>query len=213
MEDNNQQFLEISQLIELHSSKKSELETLREALIMERAQSDVQSKLEALTLQIEQEEMMIRNWLSQFNETVMRFNSLAQSYHELQDQDQNRNSDQQLAQYFMTLTVSSLKPSTVDQIKLFNDVLVKWHAFNQKIMGELKAKELEITKQLNELETTLSDLEKGIKPFPLNVIKLKQLLESKGIGQVTILSEVLEVTDLRWKNVIEGYLHTQKFYL
>jgi energy-coupling factor transporter ATP-binding protein EcfA2 len=213
MEDNNQQFLEISRLIEEHSSKKYELETLRDTLIMERAQSDVQSKLEALTQQIEQEETKIRNWLSQFNETVMRFNSLAQSYLEHQDQDQNRNNNQQLAQYCMTLTVSSLKPSTVDQIKSFNDVLVKWNAFNQKIMGDLKAKELEITKQLKELETTLSDLEKGIKPFPLNVIKLKQLLESKGIGQVTILSEVLEVTELRWKNVIEGYLHTQKFYL
>jgi len=214
-----QQLEEISRSIEGHSIQKNELETLRDALIKERAQSDVQSKLDALNQQIEQEETKIKSWLSQFNETVKRFKTLAQRYRELeQNQDQGHTQNEhgdidKLSTEILELTVNALKPSTAEMIKSFNEFLNKWHASNQEILATLKGKALELSNQIKESKATLSDLEKGIKPFPQNVVMLKRLLESKGIGHVTILSEVLDVVDMRWKNVIEGYLHTQKFYL
>ena len=208
--DNDHRLIEIGRLLDRHSVQKSELETQRDELIKERAQSDVQSKLVSLNQQIEQEETKIRNWLIQFNETVMRIKTLAQHYRDLQDQEDDM---EEITHALVTLTVQSLRPSTADQMVTLNEVLVKWHTFNQKTLTDFKAKELEIMQQTKVLDKMLSDLEKGIKPFPRNVVHLKHLLEAKGISTVTILSEVLDVTDVRWKNVIEGYLHTQKFYL
>ena len=32
-------------------------------------------------------------------------------------------------------------------------------------------------------------------------------------GDVRILCELLEMTDVKWQNAVEGYLNTQRFYL
>ena len=65
----------------------------------------------------------------------------------------------------------------------------------------------------------MSNIERGVKNYDQRLLTLKRILEqqlsqkySRNV-QVDILSDLLEVKDPNWKNAIEGYLHTQKFYL
>ena len=66
---------------------------------------------------------------------------------------------------------------------------------------------------------TLQELQRGIKPYDSKLISLKNEIQGeleKEYGKpisVFVLADLLEIKDVRWKNAIEGYLHTQKFYL
>lgn len=69
------------------------------------------------------------------------------------------------------------------------------------------------------LQTELQSLESGVYHFPQDVIDLKEAVSGRlrvnaGTNiNVLIVAEAAEIKDKRWRNVIEGYLHTQKFYL
>ncbi|HHW22935.1 MAG TPA: hypothetical protein GXX26_08665 [Clostridiaceae bacterium] len=73
--------------------------------------------------------------------------------------------------------------------------------------------------QIESLRRTLSELEKGIKSYDPRLISLRDDISAqlkKQYGKdipVFILADLLEIKDPRWKNAIEAYLHTQKFYL
>jgi len=62
-------------------------------------------------------------------------------------------------------------------------------------------------------------LEKGIFKFPQDVVDLKEAINArlrtiaKGDNYVRIVAEVAEIKNDRWRNVIEGYLHNQKYYI
>jgi len=70
-----------------------------------------------------------------------------------------------------------------------------------------------------ELKKEKESLEKGIYQFPKDAIDLKEAIESRlrskygANAKAHILAEAAEIRDDRWRNVIEGYLHTQKYYI
>ncbi|HBQ64038.1 MAG TPA: hypothetical protein DD727_03770 [Clostridiales bacterium] len=72
---------------------------------------------------------------------------------------------------------------------------------------------------LSDHTTRLNELEKGFKSYDPKLLELTETLReelSKQAGRdvdVDILANLLEIREPRWRNVIEGYLHTQKFYL
>ena len=74
-------------------------------------------------------------------------------------------------------------------------------------------------KQLDELRRQVMDLKRGIKPYPRSLLELKREIAATLAAkygrriQVDILADLLEIRNMRWKNAIEAYLHTQKFYL
>jgi len=73
--------------------------------------------------------------------------------------------------------------------------------------------------RLTEVKRQIEGLEKGIKPYDRKLIQLKDeinqaLTEKFGSSvQVHILADLLDIKDVRWSKAVEGYLHTQKFYL
>lgn len=85
--------------------------------------------------------------------------------------------------------------------------------------AELKRRAEQLETDMKELEITIGNLEKGIKPFPRYVTALKRLLEEalfaryKKTVTVSVLADMLEIRDPDWRNAIEGYLDKQKFYL
>ncbi|NRY63803.1 ATP-binding protein [Clostridium beijerinckii] len=79
---------------------------------------------------------------------------------------------------------------------------------------ELKQKE----DNRKDIEKQISELEKRNLQYPKEVILLKEeiIKETRKLGREIvpkILCELLEVTDPVWKNAVEGYLNTQRFYL
>ena len=81
--------------------------------------------------------------------------------------------------------------------------------------GELLALEEEI----EELSRKEKNLKKGIKPYPVAVTRLREILQielKKRSGKdvrVPIFADLLEIRDPQWANAIEGYLDRQKFNL
>lgn len=99
--------------------------------------------------------------------------------------------------------------------------LPKAEAMAQDLAGQLADRQRELKIQLNELEDKSRELqekirrlEQGIKSFDPRLEKLRDLIQTQVIGSnPRIFCDLLEITDERWQNAIEGYLHTQKFYL
>jgi uncharacterized protein YPO0396 len=80
-------------------------------------------------------------------------------------------------------------------------------------------KKKEYEDQLRQKETALRELERGIKAYDPKLVLLRdeirdELSQKYGMDiPVHILSDLLEVRNERWRNAVEAYLHTQKFYL
>lgn len=89
----------------------------------------------------------------------------------------------------------------------------------EEYRAELKKRGEQLKESRQELEATIQNLKKGIKPFPPQVQTLKRLLEEelfrlhKKAVDVSVLADLLEIRNPRWRNAIEGYLDQQKFYL
>ncbi|MDD3074621.1 MAG: ATP-binding protein, partial [Eubacteriales bacterium] len=79
---------------------------------------------------------------------------------------------------------------------------------------ELRAQLGELEEKQRELQEKIRRLEQGIKSFDPRLEKLRDLIQTQVPGSnPRIFCDLLEISDERWQNAIEGYLHTQKFYL
>ena len=199
------------------SNQKADDEASRDGLIADKAESDIQKRLDAIETQIKLEEQKIKDYLTQVRETVTRIKSLVLSYVEQDDDPDSKrgNTDglSRIIESFKTLSVETLKESTAIELNELNAHIKGWHEENQRLLFESEQKVTSLRLLIEETHKTLESLKAGIKPFPNNVINLVKALKDSGIKDVLILSEVIDVTVDRWKNAIEGYLHTQKFYL
>jgi energy-coupling factor transporter ATP-binding protein EcfA2 len=99
-----------------------------------------------------------------------------------------------------------------------------------KLEDRLLEEKRKLERQRLDLETEERALKSGVYPFPSEVLDLKAAIagrlrlknaDGNGINageqsnetRVFVVAEVAEIPEDRWRNVIEGYLHTQKFYL
>jgi uncharacterized protein YPO0396 len=88
-----------------------------------------------------------------------------------------------------------------------------------EINSRLRDEQELLSKQRAELLNEQKSLESGIYRFPQDAIDLKAAVSSrlrtiaKKDINVRIIAEVAEIKNDRWRNAIEGYLNTQKFYL
>lgn len=84
---------------------------------------------------------------------------------------------------------------------------------------QLYQKENELNTQLLDNKKELAILKKGNFTYPREVSELKKILLDDlqsiyGINvDVNILAELLEIKSERWRNAIEGYLNSQKYYI
>ena len=72
--------------------------------------------------------------------------------------------------------------------------------------------------ELSKLSDEIKDLEHNKITYDQNVTALKEAIErefeARGIlSDVRILAGLLEISDSRWQNAVEGYLNTQRFHI
>ena len=106
-----------------------------------------------------------------------------------------------------------------------NAILEKLEAFLQKEQKELELEWARYSEEMRVIsdgidacQERLRQLKKQILPYPEYAGRLKNEVEKefarRGIpSKIYFLSELLEITDVKWSNAVEGYFHTQKFYL
>ncbi len=191
----------------------------QEALIHERASSDLTRKLETLEKAIEQLESERRGLLENLQKTVSEvkraaLNLLNQTVLEVTLEDQNDLSTLASLEVAGLITGESAESLVLQGALDGLDTLLKSSETTlQKLKFELDGQLFALAKSLEDWRGTLADLKRGIKDYPKDVLRLKGHLETMGIRDVVILADVLEVNAPNWLNAVEGYLHTQKFYL
>ena len=98
-------------------------------------------------------------------------------------------------------------------------------AYKKHMSTKLQRKNLEIQSRLNEIAADLQETEQRISnlkqhrfSYPPAVQLLmsrveQELLKIGRTAKPRILCEMLEITDETWRNAVEGYLNTQRFYV
>ncbi|MDR2029469.1 MAG: hypothetical protein LBP93_08025 [Treponema sp.] len=87
------------------------------------------------------------------------------------------------------------------------------------LLKHLNEEREDLRRRRTELREQERSLEKGIYPFPRDALDLKEIvaeglrIKTGAAVPVLILAEAAEIPQPRWRNVIEAYLSTQKFYL
>ena len=87
-----------------------------------------------------------------------------------------------------------------------------------KKRAEVLAEESRVSSQKQELERTIEQLMKKKLSYAGDVERVRTAIkeEFQNIGRTPeprILCEMLEITDDSWRNAVEGYLNTQRFYI
>ena len=88
----------------------------------------------------------------------------------------------------------------------------------QRKIAEVQVKQSEQETQKRELEHRISNLERKKFSYPEAVDRVLEAVRTEfaRIGrkpEPCVLCEVLEITDENWRNAVEGYLNTQRFYI
>ena len=106
-----------------------------------------------------------------------------------------------------------------------NSVVTELEQICRNAEDETQSSLIDLTGKCNVLNDTLKTLSDEIKKleqnqitYDKNVTALKVAIEqeftARGIrSDVHILADLLEVTDPRWQNAVEGYLNTQRFHI
>ena len=119
-------------------------------------------------------------------------------------------------------SVQNIRFSSADQAMELEDHLnlleEQCDALNQESISLSSLLKAEINKFADTLDSKtkeLADAKKGIVHFPKQTVELKRRITesfaSRGIDpHITIVGEVTQITNDRWRNAIEGYLNNQK---
>lgn len=116
----------------------------------------------------------------------------------------------------------SLNENNIEEYKTTSinteNVIDKTKQDKEKYRAEKEYESKQKEGNRKDIEKQISELEKRNLQFPREVILLKEeiIKETRKLGREIvpkILCELLEVTDPVWKNAVEGYLNTQRFYL
>lgn len=124
----------------------------------------------------------------------------------------------------LTNSEMSLLASEED-IKEKSRIIEKIEDFQKNQLEKIRNVHIKLQYQMDELDDMIKDLQGRLKElekrklsFPEQTASLKEAIEKefekRGIhSTVYILAELLEITDEKWVNAIEGYFNKQKFYL
>ncbi len=221
--------IEIEEIEEkLHGSRVE-----KEKLSADLAQSDVFQEERRLTQEKQRLEQEDGALLQELDKTLLEIKREIQIIeHFLQNYDKWQETEQIAALLTAANGIEdACKPFTEGTIELFSKPLTIFEQMQETVRdfstalreaayqmeGAWKGQE----EHLTEKESILQNLRKNIKDYPSGLLSLKERLTThlrERMGKtvpVEILADVLEIAEgqEQWRGTVEGYLHTQKFYL
>ncbi len=213
------------------TTQKNKLEEEITDLVETRAKSDIEAKrkefsykIQDLDSKIENIEKVEKRDINFLRNNNLKWNANISKLEQIKnkivaDEIQDLNNIKDMLKYleninennFNTLEIEALKEikeKIENLIKLGNAVFFRT---KQEQENDIYAKKI--------LESDINKLKTGINPHDAELIKFKLEIENKlkeKTGKditISILSDLLEIKNLKWQNAIEGYLNTQKKYL
>lgn len=210
--DYQKQLQEIEEVLKETKIALDETDVTLDALRNEKAESDLQKKLQALERASKEAKEQRISLMQALQQSVSLLKENANQAKQLMDYPFTQVELESIT-HLATLTLESDMDHTLDQLDQFANCLSRLESYVQKKRFTLEQQLVALSASLDEWEHTLTNLKQGIKDYPKEVLVLKRHLIAKGMTGVQVLADVLEVNDDKWHNAIEGYLHTQKFYL
>ena len=133
----------------------------------------------------------------------------------------------QYIQKYITVTnseISALEQTEMDMQHRNSIVIDIERAFSeaesniQNQSANTKAELTVLNKDIEQLSKEIKDLEQNKLTYDRNVTMLKEVIQrefsARGIvSEVYILADLLEISDSKWQNAVEGYLNSQRFYI
>lgn len=127
--------------------------------------------------------------------------------------------DKKLIEMLTSLSlITENKLSTISLADIYEDLKIA-KDYISSCRVEMGTKVQQLKEDIVLLEQTINNLQQGIKPYPQKVVKLKAFFEqelSKKYNKkiaIKVFADLLELRSEYWRNAVEGYLNTQKFYL
>lgn len=120
---------------------------------------------------------------------------------------------------FQALDAASIEQTGEAGFRSCNEKVIALARHCIELSSAVDSEQRDYAKVQSELKYEENTLEKGIYQFPKDVLALKEAVISRlrtttnEVIPVVIVAEAAEIRSERWRNIIEGYLHTQKFYL
>jgi uncharacterized protein YPO0396 len=242
-QDAEQNIKELKTTIEYEESRQKKTQTEREELHLQLMNNETAQIVEHLELQIQEKRQEVNTIKDNFEKIAAHFSVLIQVWIQripaLCDNPARLLND--MAHQSLITMVENISESAKQCInhikkidatdplsisKLGKDALQatvaavdELRSSSFRISSRLEDEAEDVMQKQKALQAEETLLEKGIYQFPQSALDLKEAIAGKlrvktgKAAEVFIVAEVAEIHEPRWRNVIEGYLNTQKFYL
>lgn len=207
------------------NKEKGSLEDDKVNLLSEKFNSDIYKKNYELTRKKDELEKTLKEIENTMYTLVRRLNTVGLSWRQNVDEilrcsDINPIEINTYAKEILNETARLIKVNEGNVLSITRIELSDLKKTMKNYLGSLNSlyynveTELKETKnELNQIQQEIDNLKKGIKPYDEKVLELKNGIEKRLNIKADILCDVIDVSSDKWRNAIEGYLHTQKFYL
>jgi len=214
----------------------------RDMLIADKLKSDIHNKMEQLKSRknelthkigelndnIERTVQKLRKYAYEWREMSKRcsgLKSLPDSeikdlfFNEIRDTENLAALTETHANGLLNINHENLKKLTEQELKRINEDSSHFKQSATGLIFSINRKKGQFETDIQNLNNTLVELEKGIKAYDPKLVALRDEIKKELTAKhgreipVFILADLLEIKDMRWRNAVEAYLHTQKFYL
>jgi uncharacterized protein YPO0396/predicted nucleic acid-binding Zn-ribbon protein len=193
---------DIQRLNERYINIQTSLNSGESALLIGSIKSDIRDK--------EKDKNALSNQLYQLKEQLKRIRTALRYVHEFSNV-----TDSEIFALEQTEMDIQRRNSIVIEIeRAFAEADSRIH--NQ--LAETKAELTVLNKAIEQLSKEIKNLEQNKLTYDNNVTMLKESIQRKFsvkgiVSEVHILADLLEISDSRWQNAVEGYLNSQRFYI
>lgn len=218
--------------IELEQYRFTELTAIQKAMQQEwNSKNDIYTALlvemkqnqeyQALEEQRKHHELLLQKKEEQLSERTILLESAKKAIRNINQLSQVKDVDSCIIEYEQLLRHLKESEDIVAAKELVNHVI----SYKKEMYQKLQQKMLEVKMEIEsyattilELEKKLQDLEKKKFSYPKAVELLKERIEQEFLrlgrtAEPRILCELLEIANEKWRNAVEGYLNTQRFYV
>ncbi|MBD5394720.1 MAG: hypothetical protein HDR71_10705 [Lachnospiraceae bacterium] len=204
--------------IQAAADEKSEKQQIRDALMAELAKDDDFLALDGQKKELQKLQTALQE---QKEERKSLLASVKVSRDQVIKLSEVKDVDQCVKEYGKTLENLDAQEDIAGVKHLTQTVI----AYKKQMYDKVQLKSAQVQVTLNDTRSKRLELDKKVEQlkqkkltYPEDVVRVSQAIreEFSRIGrkpEPRILCELLEITDEQWRNAVEGYLNTQRFYI
>lgn len=193
---------DIQRLNERYINVRTSLNSGESALLISSIRSDIKDK--------EKDKSTLSDQLNQLKEQLKRIRTALRyirKYSAVTDSEISALEQTEMDIQRRNSIIIDIERAFADAEKIIQDQLM-----------DTKTELTALNKAIEQLSREIRDLEQNKLTYDKNVTMLKEVIQrefsARGIvSEVHILADLLEISDSKWQNAVEGYLNSQRFYI